>query len=426
MQSKVDDFLLKYGLHPDLIDIDFESGRIAAEMMSALCGEVNSMLMLPTYLTVDGSIPKGRKVIVIDAGGTNFRVAVVSFEDAPVTHYFKKYSMPGSEGAITRGEFFKTIVDRLEPVISESDDIGFCYSYVAVIKPSRDALAQELSKEVDVIGIKGTMLGESINRELLSRGHKPKNIVVLNDTVAAMMGAKAIATKDYESYMGYILGTGLNICYSELAANITKEPEAAAFLGNMVINTECAGYDKLPQGIIDREIDATTKNVGTWLLEKMISGAYIGQIMQKALEYAAKEGLFSENCKKRIDSIVDFSIVDVNNFLDDRATCDIFQTESDEATATEIFSKIFERSAKITTIIFLSVLKKTNQGSCMVRPVCICAEGTTFHKSNVFKAFLEKYIDNDINNAYNRYVEIVRAENPTITGTAVAALLNIK
>ena len=37
--------------------------------------------MIPTYISIDKQIPAGERIIVVDAGGTNFRVATVVFDE---------------------------------------------------------------------------------------------------------------------------------------------------------------------------------------------------------------------------------------------------------------------------------------------------------------------------------------------------------
>ena len=49
-----------------------------SEMEKGLRGEPSSLRMIPAYVGVDGRIPEGAKAAVLDAGGTNFRSAVVS------------------------------------------------------------------------------------------------------------------------------------------------------------------------------------------------------------------------------------------------------------------------------------------------------------------------------------------------------------
>lgn len=51
------------------------------EMERGLAGKDSSIPMIPTYVSNQGTLPIGEPVVVIDAGGTNFRCALVSLEE---------------------------------------------------------------------------------------------------------------------------------------------------------------------------------------------------------------------------------------------------------------------------------------------------------------------------------------------------------
>ncbi len=80
-------------------------------MRDGLAGRPSSLFMIPTYLTDGTAVPRNQPVIVMDAGGTNFRIAEVHFDDlgAPVVEGFAKYPMPGTQEELSCDAFF----DRL-------------------------------------------------------------------------------------------------------------------------------------------------------------------------------------------------------------------------------------------------------------------------------------------------------------------------
>ena len=61
----------------------------------------------------------------------------------------------------------------------------------------------------------------------------------------------------------------------------------------MLVNLESGCFDGWPQGDYDRELDANTNNPRDHLLEKMTSGAYLGELCRLTLRGAARDGLFS-------------------------------------------------------------------------------------------------------------------------------------
>ena len=99
MTQNVRDFIRDN--HLEFTAEQLEEMRLAftRDMEAGLSGGKSSLMMLPTYITGEGNAPAGEKVIVLDAGGTNFRVAVCRFtEDGGIAvEYFEKTRMPGSE-----------------------------------------------------------------------------------------------------------------------------------------------------------------------------------------------------------------------------------------------------------------------------------------------------------------------------------------
>ena len=79
IKQKAVDFLRSYQM--DHLDVDFESNleRFLDEMAQGLAGTGSSLEMIPTFLETKNGIPVNQRVIVADAGGTNFRVAMVCF-----------------------------------------------------------------------------------------------------------------------------------------------------------------------------------------------------------------------------------------------------------------------------------------------------------------------------------------------------------
>ena len=126
----VEEFLKRYGMNPDTIDIDKECRGFIDEMDKGL-KEETSLKMLPSYISGEGEIPINERVIVMDAGGTNFRVASVYFneDNKAVIEDFVQHPMPGSQGEITSDEFYDTVAEYLRPIIDRSSKIGFCFSY---------------------------------------------------------------------------------------------------------------------------------------------------------------------------------------------------------------------------------------------------------------------------------------------------------
>lgn len=150
----------------DYASIDINQGcqEFIEEMNKGLKGSESSLKMIPTYIAMEKEIPVKEPVIVMDAGGTNFRVAVAYFDKnkEPVIEDYNMYPMPGTAGEIGKEEFYNTIAGYLKPVLNRSNKISFCFSYPAEALPNKDGRLLHLSKEVRIKGLVGDIIGGNL------------------------------------------------------------------------------------------------------------------------------------------------------------------------------------------------------------------------------------------------------------------------
>lgn len=441
VQEKISQFLLKYRMNPETIDLKAETQTFVQEMQLGLTDKPGSLKMLCTYIQPEGKIPLNEPVIVIDAGGTNFRVALVTFDlkQNPVIEEFKTYPMPGTQGEISLEEFFKTLVNYLMPVINRSNRIGFCFSFPTVITPERDGVLLGFNKEVNVRGSQNAIIGEGLKAALKQAGIlEDKQIVMLNDTVATLFGGKAATPgRLFSSYIGFILGTGTNACYIEQNQNIVKLPAVEAQAGSTIINIESGGYGKISQSEFDLRLDRKTGDPGAQKLEKMISGAYVGPLVLEMLRQAALDGLFTLESASRLSDLQQLSARDIDEFClypdsDQTVLGKCINGSSPETnienqlTLYSLLDACFERAARIVAVNLAAVISKSGQGKNPCYPVLIAAEGTTFYKARLFRVKLDYYVRSFLNDQLGLYCEFVKAENATLVGTAIAGLVATK
>lgn len=434
MKKKVDMFMEKYGMNATNVDLEKNCRIFTNEMEQGLKGN-GSLLMIPTYIGMDRELPLMEPVIAIDAGGTNFRVAVIHFDEKKklVTEDFKLYPMPGSKGEISKEEFFETMADYIQPVLHRSDKISFCFSYPVEVMPDRDGRLIKFSKEIKVKGAEGELLGKNLLDVFKKRGfNKEKDIIVLNDTVATLLAGKAaLPDRAFDGYIGFILGTGTNICYTEECGNISKVPELAGRDGSMLINMESGAYNKVPRGKIDIEFDKTTVNPGDFAFEKTISGAYQGGLILTVIRNAAEDGIFSPEFTAELKNIDELAAKEIDDFLYYpygtnvlAGCCSKSGDNEDRISLFYLIDNIFERMAKFVVFSLTAVMEKTGNGHNPCKPACITADGSTFYKSKLFRSKLEHYIKVYTNDIKGIYCEFVKVDNGTLIGTAIAGLLN--
>lgn len=429
MKDNLSRFLMEQGMHPDLIDLDKSMTEFARQMECGNSGEVESLLMIPTYIRIDGKVPTDKPIIVMDAGGTNFRVATVTFDKSgkPKIENFSKRAMLGTQGELSAEEFFDTLAGIIEPFDKVSDTVGFCFSFPTEILPNCDGRLINFNKEVKVRDMSGRVIGEGINEALKARGCGEKRFVILNDTVATMLGAIAdYPDRDFDSYIGFILGTGTNTCYIEQCDRISKLPDINE--GAMAVNMETGGFDGFARGEIDRRFDATTANCGDHVFEKMISGAYQGSVICMTAQQAARDGLFTPKGAEKLLALEDITMPQIDAFCADKkgdnALATLLTDDTDRDTLYDIIDASFERAAKTVCVNLGAILLHSGKGKSPDRPVCVSAEGTTFYKSVLFRPKLDKYVKEFLNDKHGLYCEFVKTEDSTLVGSAVAGLLN--
>lgn len=434
IKVQMDDFLTRHGMNPDRLDMEIMCRMFQDEMQQGLNGAESSLAMLPTYLEATFEVPRHEKVIVLDAGGTNFRVATVYFDDSgqAVIENFKKYPMPGIREEVNRDQFFRVMAEYLEGIREASSKVGFCFSYPVDMQPDKDGRVIKFSKEIKAPEVEGELVGENLKKALHQAGTTlDYRMVLLNDTAATLLAGQAAAGDGvFDSYIGFILGTGTNLCYIESNANIGKKPGLNPE-GSQLINVESGGYGKVTQGGIDQAFDRTTGNPGVFTFEKMISGRYLGGLGRMLLQTAAAENLFSSTVAASLMGLSDLSTVELNQFLtapfNPRNLLGGIAAsgrEQDRTVAYYLLDRLVDRAAKLSAISIAAAIIQSGKGLVPERPVCIMAEGTTFHHLKSLKEKTEYYLQAYLVREKGRYYEIKTLENAPLIGAAIAGLTN--
>ena len=416
---------------------DIDIGRLCEdfhdEMRKGLSGHTSSLAMIPTYIEIGKEIPTDEKVIALDAGGTNLRVAMVCFDGsgkAAVKNMIQK-PMPGLEKETAKDDFFDMFVGYMSGMADASDRIGFYFWYPTEILPNKDGRLIRFCKEVKAKEVEGELIGENLLATMFRAGHKRhKSVVILNDTVATLLaGVSASDKMVYDSYVGFILSTGSNCCYVESNSNITKTSRLDG-AAEQIVNVESGAFDKAPRGTIDIQLDESTLDPGQYTFEKMFSGAYLGTLCLKAFQEGAQQNILSKVVADKILAVNDLQTRDVNDFLcspygrNSLAEFCIAGTEHDCAVVWYVLDGLIERAAKLVAALLSSVVLMTDKGQNPCNSVCITAEGTTFYGLKSLKAKIEFYLSSFLREQHGRYVEIINVDNATLIGAAIAGLTN--
>lgn len=393
--------------------------------------------MIPTWSLPPSSSPINKTVMVIDAGGTNFRSCLVHFDaqGKPTITDLEKCAMPGIEKELSKKDFFSAIAKNVDHLKNKADCIGFCFSYPMKITPEGDGQVLGFSKEIKAKEVVGSLVGESLCDVLAERGwNRPKKVVLLNDTSAALLAGATNASggRKYSSYVGLILGTGMNAAYIE-SGEIQKIQGMTGLKKGIpesqIVVCETGKFNKLPRSTFDSEFDKTANTPSLYVMEKMCSGAYLGPVSLIALKKAAEDGLFSESVAKEITQLKKFELRDMDQFFYGPYNTETLLgaimakgCQNDYDIAYTLLDAFVERSARITSSIIAASVIKSGKGTQASLPVCILCEGTTFYKTHNLQQRLIGYLNTVLTEQRKLYFEIVSLDNAITLGAAVAAL----
>lgn len=434
--TAVKEFLGNMNMFHEQVDMEKTYRHFLDEMEKGLNGESGSLRMIPTFIESDNEIPTNKKVIVMDAGGTNFRTALIHFDEQRkvVIDSFKKAPMPGSERVLTFEEFFDVLAESIEDIAEKSDKIGFCFSYPTEITPDRDGKLIHFCKEVQAPEVEGKMIGKNLLERLRKRGiSQNHSIVILNDTVATLLTGKASAPeRNYEDFLGFILGTGLNSCYAESNENIHKlDSIHLDGTHSQIINVESGNFSVRARGELDKILDGKTTEPGAYLLEKMTSGAYFGALVSEVIYEAERKELFDRGFTSELDIAGSLNTRQVNEFLqnpfrEDNILSRICKRhhERNRETLYFLIDSMLERAAKLIAVNMAAIILKSGKGTSPVRPICLTVDGTTFYAYHKFQYRVEHYLNNFLSGERKRYYDIVKVEDAPLIGAAIAALTN--
>lgn len=236
------------------------------------------VLALPAYLKPPSQDLSGQ-ALVVDAGGTNMRAAWLKLHDnIEIAAGPKSGTLPdGRDRKVEAEEFFNSQAELVKALgAPEGLPLGYCFSYPAEIVPTGDARLLRWSKSIQVEGVVGTMVGEKLAHAVGSI----KQVKVLNDTVAALMGGAFAGRSEHRHFIGLIVGTGTNMACFMQTAHIGKLG-STDFGPEMAVNLESGNFSPPHLSAWDDAVDKASVDPGRGRFEKAVSGFYLPYIFEK-------------------------------------------------------------------------------------------------------------------------------------------------
>ncbi len=417
--NKVRLFLEKYQMSSSDIDIKDTLIRFKKEISKGLEQDapvsICSIPMIATYIKPSVVIKEKETVIVIDAGGTNLRIGLAKYCEGCWNIYdVTEFKMPGIDREYSYQEFFDYIAERMIPYLDKAINIGFCFSYRVKMNASLDGKLIAWAKEIKAKEVVGKDIGASLLEAIKKYSNVKRDVVVLNDTTAVLLGGISLDTnKEFKKYIGSIYGTGFNCCYMEQIKNITKLNSNSDEV--MIINTETGNFNGFHHGVFDVELTKESQLEKEALTEKMSSGRYLASLIYKATVKAKEDGLIEElDLTKSNDFDLPKTSMYLAGIIDHFAKC--FKKDKDKDTFKEICKELIDRASKVVATTISAFAIQSN-----VEKIGIIIEGSTFYKLPTFKESFNQYLKN-ILDEYNIKYKLFDGRDRILIGAAMASM----
>ena len=392
-------FIERHNLKPENIDGAACLLQLLQKMEQGLAGEGN-IPMIPSYLYLNTRPVVGQPCCVLDAGGTNLRVAKATFDADGRCDLsgFYKTAMPGTQGELSFDEFYATLANYVRETGCQ-ERIGLCFSYNVLQERTLDGILHSWCKEVRVPEAPGKPVGASLRRAV---GESCGRVNVLNDSTAALLGAHGC---DGDITVGLIMGTGINICYSERCSRIPKV-ERDLRQDSMIISTEIGEFDGFPKSTFDRMVIDASDEPTMAHAEKQCAGAYLGDLISLAWQAAAGEDLIDQFFAQPV------TLPQISDYLAGKCS----EIPEDDG-AKRIAEIMIHRAAKIAAVLTAGPVTR----SCASGEVCtMVIEGSQFRKLTGFGDLFQKELS-ELLMPHRITVAIREVENSCLIGAAIAA-----
>ena len=364
---------------------------------------------IPTFILPKATDVKG-KALVLDLGGTNYRVAIVDFStEKPIIYpnngWKKDMSIMKSPG-YTREELFKELADLIVEIKREEEmPIGYCFSYPTESIPGGDARLLRWTKGVDIREMVGQFVGKPL-LDYLNEKNKIRftGVKVLNDTIASLFAG--LTDKSYDAYIGLIVGTGTNMATFIPSDKITKLDPECHVQSLIPVNLESGNFYPPFLTAVDDTVDATSDSLGKQRFEKAVSGMYLGDILKAAFPLEEFEEKFDA---RKLTAMMNYPDIHKDIYV-------------------QVAHWIYNRSAQLVAASLAGLIALLKSYNRDIHRVCLIAEGSLFwsesRKDKNYNILVMEKLQELLRELELEDVEvhINSMDNANLIGTGIAAL----
>lgn len=411
-----------------------------------------SFKMLDSYVPRPPNGSETGIYYALDFGGTNFRVVRASLEDGLLKSSQKHVSLSDCtttkdlpkgllDPMATASMMFDFFAESTKEFMQENGDlqrkqkvvpVGFTFSYPCSSKRVDSATLMvwtkgyETGRDTDD-PVEGLDVAELMNHGFARKGVPLKVNCVANDTVGTLLSCGySLAKEKAPCCVGVILGTGMNACY--------LEPQAKEFgyVGN-IINIECGNFnrDTLPRINIDNELDFDdVGGRGRQHLEKMVSGAYLGEIVRRSLvkvfQYKTPPMMWNPGTLTAEDAAVivgdksaQLVVVGRKCFERWNATFDAKELHIVKDLCTAVYS----RAAALSAMLIAGCCIRTGKLQRAMDGVTVGIDGSLFKHNQFFRENIREYLVHILGPKQASLVHLTCADDGSGLGAAILSAI---
>lgn len=436
----------KRGLNLSKIDHAFEftlkdlkkiTSNFHDEMKRGLSGQESSLKMLPAFVNRATGLEKGH-YLALDLGGTNFRVLMVELDgkgNVEVKHV-GKFVIPNAVMRGTGTQLFNFIAQSIQKFLvknkidlTEKGKLGFTFSFPIKQKNIVSGVLINWTKGFTASGVVGVnvvkLLGDALKRYGI---YHIKIAALANDTVGTLAAGSYNHTY---CDVGIIFGTGTNACYVERTRAIKKLKKTAKTPSQMIVNIEWGNFNKLPLNEYDVRLDKATINPNRQIMEKMISGMYLGELARLVLaEFISRKLIFAESSAKlpkwsfktRHMSLIEADrtkeLSEIESFLEEQGI--LGTTLHDRQLIKRICRIVSQRAARVSAAAISAVV--TWMDPSLQKHHSVAIDGTLYEKYPGFRKSIIKVL-RELHGRKSEKIKLFQAKDGSGTGVAIVAAI---
>lgn len=403
--------------------------------------EPSSLKMLPSFI----DLPTGREegnALALDFGGTNVRARLYHIEKGKASVLRESarrlrevdrenallYDYTGSK---TRPEeLFDFIAGIVKEAVSgdtqEEYPLGWTFSFPARQERVDQAELISWAKEIAVPGVEGQDVVRLLREALDRNGLRNVRIrAVVNDTIATLVAA---AYSDEKVTAAAIYGTGHNTgCREMYVKDKDRSPQ--------LLNLESGGFSRLMRTVYDLEVDERSDRPGAQLLEKMVSGRYLGALFTNVAALSVRGE--REEIPPDLEERLGFTAEDMSCFMLAEDIAEKrrilagrffpalgkgFSLDRAEIAAFKgLAEAITRRSARLVAAT-LSAIVRHNSETGEIKPQTIAVDGSVYANMPGVARLVRAAID-ELLGEEGKKVELRRLTGGSGFGAAIAALM---